>query len=82
MFIIVLLIIAGVLFPLWPYSLKYGVWLVCLYLMILIVGILILRIVLYILAASFGVSFWLLPNMLGDYGFVDSLRPFYSVERW
>ena len=50
--------------------------------MILIVAIIFLRLVLYILAASFGVSFWLLPNLFGDYGVMDSLRPFYSVERW
>lgn len=79
---VVLLILAVVLFPLWPYELKYGVWLVCLYFMILIVGIIILRLILYVFAASFGVSFWVLPNLFGDYGVLDSLRPIYSVERW
>ena len=78
----ILLIIAGVLFPLWPYSVKYAVWIVCLYFMIAIVAIIFIRLILYIVAASFGVSFWLLPNLFGDYGVMDSLRPFYSVERW
>lgn len=50
--------------------------------MILIVGIIILRLILYVFAASFGVSFWVLPNLFGDYGVLDSLRPIYSVERW
>lgn len=79
---VVLLILAVVLFPLWPYELKYGVWLVCLYFTIAIVAIIIIRLILYILAASFGVSFWLLPNLFGDYGVMDSLKPVYSIERW
>ena len=79
MILVILLILAGVLFPLWPYQLKYGVWIVCLYFMIAIVAIIITRLILYIFAASFGVSFWLLPNLFGDYGVLDSLKPFYSV---
>ena len=78
----IFLILAGVLFPLWPYELKYAVWLISLYLLIVLVGIIILRLIIYILAASFGVSFWIFPNLFGDYGFVESFLPVYSVQRW
>lgn len=51
-------------------------------LLVILVSIIILRLVLYTILASFGVSFWLLPNLFGDYGILDSLRPLYSVEKW
>lgn len=82
-FIIVLsLIIAGVMFPLWPFELKYALWRLSVVLLVVIVSIILLRLVLYVILASLGISFWLFPNLMGDYGILDSLKPLYSVERW
>ena len=64
--VILTAVIAGVLFPLWPYMLKYVLFLICLYLVIAIVSVIILRIVLYLFGAIFGVSFWILPNFFAD----------------
>jgi len=76
------LIIIGVLFPLWPYELKYGLWQISVVLLVVIVSVILLRIILYVVLASLGISFWLLPNLMGDYGVLDSLKPLYSIERW
>ena len=79
-FILFLFVIfAGVMFPLWPYELKYAVWIISLTILTTLVGILVLRLVLYVIFASFGVSFWMFPNLMGDYGVLDSFKPFYSV---
>ena len=75
----VILVFAGVMFPLWPYELKYAAWLVSFTLLMTLIGIIILRLVLYIIAAIFGISFWVFPNLFGDKGIIDSFKPFYSV---
>ena len=76
------MIIAGVLFPLWPYELKYGLWLLSVALLVVIISLILVRIILYAALASFGISFWLFPNMFGDYGLVDSFKPLYTIARW
>lgn len=81
-YIVFSIIIAGVLFPLWPYSLKYAIWVLSMVLLVTLVSIVIARLILYVVLASFGISFWLFPNLFGDYGVLDSLRPIFSVERW
>jgi len=67
------------MFPLWPFALKYALWLVSVYLLVFIVGLILARLVLYIVLASLGISFWVFPNLFGDYGLLDSLKPLYSV---
>jgi translocation protein SEC62 len=79
---IIVAILCLVLFPVWPYELKYVVWLISLYLLIFLVGLLILRLVLYSIVSLFGVSFWLFPNLMQDKGFIDSFKPVLSFERW
>lgn len=82
-FIVVLMLIAaGVLFPLWPYELKYSLWLLSVFFLVTIVSIILLRLVLYTVLATFGISFWLFPNLFGDYGIIDSLKPLFSVTKW
>lgn len=80
--VVLLLIVVGVLFPLWPYELKYSLWVLSVALLVVIVSVILLRLVLYTVLASFGISFWLFPNLFGDYGILDSLRPLYSVSKW
>lgn len=71
-----------VLFPVWPYELKYAVWLLSLYLLIFLVGLLALRLLIFVLCSSLGVSMWIFPNLLGEYGIIESFKPIYYVERW
>jgi hypothetical protein len=70
------------LFPLWPFKLKYYMWLVSLTIFVALIVILLLRTVLYVVLSTFGVSFWIFPNLMGNCGLVDSFRPLYSTEKW
>lgn len=75
MFGVVIGALALVLFPVWPFSVKYAIWLISLYLLIFLVGLLVLRLVIYLLCVIAGFNVWILPNLLGDYGFIDSFKP-------
>ena len=59
-----------VLFPVWPYAFKYAIWLVSLYLLIFLVGLLVFRLAIYVVCVILGFNVWIFPNMLGDYGFL------------
>lgn len=82
--LMVLVVLAGVMFPLWPMSLRIGVW----YLSMAALGfvglffvIAIIRLILYIItwiAVSPGI--WLFPNLFEDVGFVDSFIPLWSWD--
>ncbi|KAH9822999.1 translocation protein Sec62-domain-containing protein [Melampsora americana] len=82
--LMVLVILAGVMFPLWPMSLRIGVW----YLSIAALGLVglffliaIVRLILYVItyfAAAPGI--WLFPNLFEDVGFVDSFIPLWGWD--
>ena len=77
----VLVILAAVMFPLWPPTLRLGVWylsLVMLGLIGLFFAIAIVRLVFYIitlLVASPGI--WVFPKLFADVGFV---RVYYALQ--
>jgi translocation protein SEC62 len=77
-----LLVIAIVLFPLWPLFMRQGVW----YLSMGVLGLIglffamaIVRLILFIIT-MFTVSpgLWLYPNLFEDVGFFDSFRPVWA----
>lgn len=78
------LVIAVVLFPLWPLFLRQGVW----YLSMGMLGLIglffamaIVRLILFIItmfAAPPGL--WLYPNLFEDVGFFDSFRPVWAWQ--
>ena len=75
-------ILAVVFFPVWPYTLRIGVWYVSmgmLGLLGLFFGMAIFRLILF-LATFFTVSpgLWLYPNLFEDVGFFDSFRPVWA----
>lgn len=80
----VAVILAGVMFPLWPANLRVGVW----YLSIGVLGLIgaffvlaIVRLILYIITwftASPGV--WIFPNLFEDVGFVRARLVLYLSE--
>lgn len=82
MITIILGILAIVLFPVWPFGMKYAVFIVSFYLLIAIVGLLIVRLLLYSICSLFGFSFWIFPRIMVDNSFISCWKPFYSIEKW
>jgi translocation protein SEC62 len=82
--LLVITILAGVLFPLWPNFLRMGVWYLSVGVLCLVgvfFGIAIVRLILYIITLPFvSRGFWLFPNLFEDVGIVDSFIPFYGFE--
>ena len=78
----VLAVLFIVLFPIWPYELKYAIWLISLYLLIFLLSLIAIRLAIFILCCSVGLSVWIFPNLLGDYGVLESFKPIFYVERW
>jgi translocation protein SEC62 len=80
----VLVVLAGVMFPLWPIKMRIGVWYLSvgvLGLIALFFGLAIIRLFLWVLTkltASPGI--WLFPNLFADVGFVDSFIPLWSWD--
>jgi len=83
---VLLVVIGGTLFPLWPDQLRTGVYYGSVGLASFIGGILVvgfLRTILFgiIWAVSRGNHhLWILPNLLEDVGFFDSFKPAYTWE--
>lgn len=75
-------VIAVVLFPLWPYMLKYVVFMISLVLVTTILSIIVLRLVAYLFGAMFGISFWILPNFFADCTIMESFVPIYESKKW
>jgi hypothetical protein len=65
-----LTVIGLVLFPLWPYELKYVLWLVSYYMTIALVGVIVLRWIVYLLFAIFGASLWIFPRLFDNVEFL------------
>ncbi len=77
--------IACVMFPMWPKTLRVGVW----YLSMASIGFLgaffglvVIRLILYIiLLMGSGRKGWLFPNLLADVGVIDSFKPLWKWEK-
>ncbi|KAL7422093.1 Translocation protein S62 [Cryptotrichosporon argae] len=76
--------LAGVMFPLWPVRLRIGVW----YLSVGAMGVIGLFIVLAIVRLIFWCltvlaskrAIWIFPNLFEDVGFVDSFIPLWAYD--
>lgn len=75
-------VVALVLFPLWPYELKYYLWKLSLWLLIGICALIVIRLVAYFFMAMFGVSFWIFPRFFDNCSTIESFQPFFSIEKW
>jgi translocation protein SEC62 len=75
------MILMLVMFPIWPYEVKYGIWLVSLVLLIILVGIIVIRLVVYLVIVVFNYHIWIFPNFLNSTGFWDSFIPFIEVSK-
>ena len=82
LFLIILAILLYVLMPVWPYKMKVAVWWTSYVLLLFIIGLYIVRLVIYIYFYTFGFDVWLFPDMDDPkLGFIDSFRRVMSFER-
>ncbi|KAJ1983998.1 Translocation protein S62 [Dimargaris cristalligena] len=81
---LVAVVLAGVMFPLWPPILRDGAW----YISVAGLGFLgflfilsIVRLILYVLTVfTIPPGLWLFPNLFEDVGFIDSFIPLYAWD--
>jgi translocation protein SEC62 len=81
----VAVMLAGVMFPLWPVKLRVGVW----YLSVGALGLVGAFIVLAIIRLIFWCltvlcakrAIWIFPNLFEDVGFVSDIRPISRLAR-
>lgn len=81
--ILILIIFAGVMFPLWPESVRTGVWYLSLGSLWLFGGLMVLaiiRLIIYAFSLVLGKGFWLFPNLFADVGIIDSFIPLYGYD--
>jgi len=82
---LVIVAFTAVLFPLWPQSLRIGVW----YLSMGMLGLLglffviaIIRLILYLITIfTHPPGLWIYPNLFADVGVIDSFRPLYAWDK-
>lgn len=79
--LVILAVLAVVMFPIWPYELKYGIWLVSLVLLVVMLGVIFLRLGVYLLCVLFNYHIWIFPNLLSSTGFVDSFIPILEIAK-
>lgn len=77
----IVVVLAIVLFPIWPFEVKYGIWLVSLILLVGIFGLLLVRLAVYLLVVIFDYHVWIFPNFLNSTGFWDSFIPVIEVAK-
>lgn len=82
--VMVLILLAGVMFPLWPASMRRGAWYLSMVGVAFIVFLLVtavVRLIFYIItffAAKPGI--WVFPNLFEDVGFFESFVPLYAWD--
>ncbi|KAI9138306.1 translocation protein Sec62 [Paraphysoderma sedebokerense] len=76
--LLVVIVLAGVMFPLWPDSLRQGVWYLSmgsLGLLGLLMVIAVIRLIVFLLTVVVGKGIWIFPNLFADVGIIDSFKP-------
>ncbi|PVV02130.1 hypothetical protein BB560_003426 [Smittium megazygosporum] len=81
---LVLIVLAGVMFPLWPSKLRVGSWYLsmgALGLIGLLFVIAIIRLIIYVISIFVAPpGLWIFPNLFEDVGFFDSFVPLYAWD--
>jgi len=71
----VVIMLAGVMFPLWPVKLRIGVWYLSVAALGLVgafIGLAVVRLILWVVTSfSMKKAIWLFPNLFEDVGFVS-----------
>lgn len=80
--LVVVGLLTGVMFPLWPESMRIGVWYIsmgALGLIGLLLIITVIRLIVYLLTAVLlKPGIWWYPNLYADVGFFASFKPFWG----
>ena len=80
-----ILVITGVLvlvlFPIWPFTVKYILWLISLVLLVILVGIIIVRLIVFLLSSVFNYNVWIFPNLFFANGLLDSFIPVIEISK-
>ena len=74
------IIISICLFPIWPDYLKLVIFYISLVLLYILLGISVIRLVIWFLFRLIGMEFWLFPNLNADVGPIESFIPFYEYN--
>ena len=81
LFLIILAILLYVLMPVWPYKMKVAVWWISYVFLLAIIGLYIVRLVVYVFFYIFGFDVWIFPDMDDPkLGFIDSFKRVISFE--
>lgn len=79
---LLLIVLAGVMFPLWPVPLRLGVWYLSVGVLILLglfFAMAIVRLILFCITyVILKPGIWIFPNLFEDVGFVDSFIPLWG----
>ncbi|KAF9973288.1 Translocation protein S62 [Actinomortierella ambigua] len=79
---LLLVVLAGVLFPLWPIKLRLGVWYLSVGVLILLglfFAMAIVRLIFFMITwVVLKPGIWIFPNLFEDVGFVDSFIPLWG----
>ncbi|WVQ77913.1 hypothetical protein IAR50_007619 [Cryptococcus sp. DSM 104548] len=80
----VFIMLAGVMFPLWPVTLRIGVWYLSVGVLCLVglfIGLAIVRLIFWCLTVvACKRAIWIFPNLFEDVGFVDSFIPGWEYD--
>lgn len=70
------------MYPIWPASIKTGIWYVSVTLLIFLFVLFTVRLVVYVTFWAGGFEFWILPNFFDeDLGVLESFLPVYSFSK-
>lgn len=80
--VVILMVLAGCMFPAWPLWAKFGMWYLASGLLGLLLFITVFRVIVAIVFWVVGFDFWIFPNFFDEYaGILDSFLPFYTFDR-
>lgn len=62
----IIAVLGFTMYPIWPLSVKVGIWYLSVTLLIIMVGFTLIRLILYVVFWLFGYEFWIFPNLFDD----------------
>jgi translocation protein SEC62 len=80
-FLIIAAVVALCLFQLWPLSVKLGVFYTSVVLLYIMIGIILIRLAIYVTFRILGFDVYIFPNLFEEVSFLDSFKPFISFDK-
>lgn len=78
----IIIAITFMLFNLWPLWLKIGIWYFSFYTLMFLLGLILIRLTIWLFLFHFGLDLWIFPNLFADnLGPIESFFPLYSFEK-